>query len=166
MCDNAALDRLVLEHLSGALRFATRLTGDADAAEEVVQEALAKVAGGWAAFRGEAAFRTWLFRIVLNVFRDRRRPPTVEPLADDLGDSRAIDPASAAMAGELGTLIARHVSSLPARQREVLVLVAYEGFSTSEVAAAVGISEANVHSTLHAARNRLKRQLAAYLAER
>ena len=74
------LDRLVTQNLSAALHFATRLTGSLDAAEDVLQEALVRVARSWKSFRKEAEFRTWLFRIVINVFRDRlasRRPANV-----------------------------------------------------------------------------------------
>ena len=69
------LDRLVTQNLSAALRFATRLTGTLDAAEDVLQEALVRVARSWKSFRKEAEFRTWLFRIVINVFRDRCAVP-------------------------------------------------------------------------------------------
>jgi RNA polymerase sigma-70 factor, ECF subfamily len=74
------LDRLVTQHLPWALGFATRLTGTPDAAEEVLQEALVRVARSWKSFRKEAEFRTWLFRIVINAFRDwlaRKRPELV-----------------------------------------------------------------------------------------
>ncbi len=64
------LDRLVQMHLNDALQLAVRLSGGPDSAEEIVQEALLRVAKNWKTFRGEAAFRTWLFRIVINVFRD------------------------------------------------------------------------------------------------
>ncbi|HEV8003265.1 MAG TPA: sigma factor, partial [Planctomycetaceae bacterium] len=56
--DQLELDRLVSEHLSAALRFATRLTGDVDAAEDVLQEALVRVARSWKTFRREAQFQT------------------------------------------------------------------------------------------------------------
>jgi RNA polymerase sigma-70 factor (ECF subfamily) len=164
----ASLDRLVLDHLPAALRFATRLTGDPDRAEELVQEALLRVVRRWTSFRGEAAFRTWFFRIVINVFRDRlsvTSPETVsvDEQQADLVDSADAGPAQAAMAAELARLIAQEVSRLPARQREVLVLIVYEGLSTREVAEVVGISEGNVHSNLSAARTRLKARLAPYL---
>src|SRR5579862_3665171 len=88
------LDRLVTEHLGSALRFATRLTGRVDAAEDIVQEALLRVARSWKSFRGQAEFRTWLFRIVINVFRDRlartRQPSAELPL--DVVDNRPTDP--------------------------------------------------------------------------
>jgi len=165
--DRRDLDRLVSSHLPETLRFATRLTGNPDRAEEVVAEALVRVARSWESFRGEARFRTWLYRIVINVFRDgfAARART-EPLEDDPPDPRSPDPASQAWVSELGELVADRVSSLPPRQREVLVLIAYEGLSPAEVARLLGISEANVHSTLHVARGRLRRQLGPLLMER
>src|SRR3954466_7708469 len=54
--DRHTFDRLMLGHLLPAQRFAVRLTGDADAAEEVVQEALVRAARGWATFRGRSTF--------------------------------------------------------------------------------------------------------------
>lgn len=162
------LDRLVTEHLSSALRFATRLTGDGDAAEEVVQDALVRVARSWKSFRGEAEFRTWLFRIVINVFRDRlsAAKPAGRALPPEFADERIGEPAIEAQHTELGALIAACVSALPPRQREVMVLSAYECFSPQEIALLLGIKEANVYSTLRVARERLKQELAPYFAER
>ena len=121
--DRSTLDRLVRENLPATLRFAVRLTGDLDTAEEVVQEALLRAARAWASFRGESQFRTWLFRIVINASHDMGRlPEQPAALPDDVCDDKARDPASLAQAGELAELIARLVSSLPPRQREVLVL--------------------------------------------
>src|SRR3972149_10531428 len=71
--DRSTLDRLVVEHLPVALRFALRLTGNADTAEDVVQESLCRVLRSWRSYRGEAAFGTWMLQIVVNVDRDRRR---------------------------------------------------------------------------------------------
>jgi RNA polymerase sigma-70 factor, ECF subfamily len=162
------LDRLVTQNLSAALQFATRLTGTLDAAEDVLQEALVRVARSWKTFRKEAEFRTWLFRIVINVFRDRlarAKPAEPSPL-DDLADHRSRDPANEAQTTELGELIAARVSALPPRQREVMVLTAFEGFSPRQTAALLSITEANVHSTLAVARERLRRELASYLVER
>jgi RNA polymerase sigma-70 factor (ECF subfamily) len=163
------LDRLVSEHLPTALRFATRLTGDVDRAEDVLQEALVRVARSWKTFRSEAQFRTWLFRIVINVFRSRsaavaHRPTTTLP--ETLTDRRAADPASGAQDCELAELIAERVSALPERQREVMVLTSFEGFSVQEAAELLGITEANVYSTLAVARGRLSKELAPYFVRR
>ena len=52
--DRDTFDRLMLEHLSAAQRFAVRLTGNVDEAEDVVQDALLRAARGWQTFRGES----------------------------------------------------------------------------------------------------------------
>ena len=163
--DRATFGRLVSDHLPAAVAFATRLTGDPEAAEEVVAEALFRAARSWRTFHGRSTFRTWLFGVVINAFRDHAKARTTEAsLNEESRDERAVDPRDQAMADELGQLIARLVSSLPPRQREVLVLVTYEGFSPAEVAEALSINQANVHATLHHARRRLKQQLAPYFA--
>jgi len=160
------LDRLVSSHLPETLRFATRLTGDPDTAEEIVQEALTRGARSWKTYRQDAPFRTWLFRIVINTFRDHLRSRrTAEGLTADIHDPGAQDPSQLAEAAELSRLIAAQVSALPPRQREVLVLHTYEGLSASEVADLLAISPSNVYATLHVARQRLKEQLAPYLNE-
>jgi RNA polymerase sigma-70 factor (ECF subfamily) len=161
---NSSLDTLVAEHLPAAVRFATRLAGDPESAEDIVQEALVRAVRGWPSFRGAATFRTWLFRIVINVFRDSLAARhDSEPLDPGLGlVAAAAEPPAAAMAAELDALVAREVSRLPARQREVLVLLTYEGLSVRQVAEVMGINEANVHATLWAARSRLKARLAPY----
>jgi RNA polymerase sigma-70 factor, ECF subfamily len=164
------LDRLVAEHLPEALRFALRLTGCQETAEEVVQEALYRAARGIGSFRGQSQFRTWFYRIVISAFRDQatassRRRCAVE-LTDELADPRSEDPAAAAMTNELRDLIARLISALPLRQREVLVLTVYEQLRPREVAEVLGMSESSVHANLHYARARLREQLTPYLTEK
>lgn len=170
--DRRLLDRLVREHLGELMRLAVRLVGDVDSAEDVLQDALAAVARSWRDFRSESSFRTWATRIVVNAFRDhvrrgqraaglRTAPLDVEP-----ADPRNQEPRQAAEQVELGEQVARCVSALPPRQREVLVLVVYEGMSPAEVAGTLDMTAANVHSTLYAARQRLGRELAGYLGLR
>jgi RNA polymerase sigma-70 factor, ECF subfamily len=163
-----SLDRLVRENLPATLRFATRLAGDIESGEELVQEALLRAVRRWGTFRGEAEFRTWLFRIVINVFRDRLRASksalmTTDEQSVELADQPCHGPAAWAAHTELSELIAREVSRLPPRQREVLTLIVFEELSADEVSTIVGISIANVYSTLSAARARLKTRLEPYL---
>ena len=161
------LDELVPAHLPQALRFAMRLTGDPDAAEEVVQDALLRAARSWRTFRGDSEFQTWLLRIVINVFRDwAARRPSTQSLPSDLRDSREAGPPDALLEAELGRLVAAKIGRLPPRQREVLVLMAYEGLTPRDVSRVLGISESNVYATLHVARERLRRELAPYLVEK
>jgi RNA polymerase sigma-70 factor (ECF subfamily) len=161
----AAFDRLVVAQIPSLLRFAIRLCGDPDAAEDLVQEALLRAARTFGTFRGRSTIATWLTRIVINVFRDHveaRRPvcqPEVHP-----GDLSS-DPSRQAQSREFAELVAQCVSRLPPRQREVLVLIAYESFSTRDAAEMLQISEQNVRTNLHLAREKLKEDLSVYVKE-
>jgi len=158
--DRPTVDRLVVEHLPAALAFATRLTGDADVAEDVVQETLCRVLRRWRGYRGEAEFKTWLFQIVLNVDRDRRRRVRRErPLPSAPMIARIASPAEQSAANELDARVRTAIDRLPRRQREVAVLTYGEGLAPREVACLLKTSEANVHTCLHLARKRIARAL-------
>ena len=158
------LDRLVADDLPRAMRFALRLTGCHETAEEIVQEVLYRVVRTASSFRGESQFRTWFYRIIISAFRDQlaatARHRCAHELTDQLADPHSEDPSAATMADELRSLIAQRVSALPPRQREVLVLIAYEQVPPREAAKLLGISESNVHANLHYARARLRRNCA------
>ena len=165
MVDRQIFDRLMLDHLDRALRFAIRLSGDASAGEELVQESLARAAAARGQFRGEpSAFRTWLFQIVVNVFRDGLRSRRAGEMPEDVRDARTVEPPAQVAASELAEHVAKLVSALPPRQREVMLLVTYEQLSTTEAAAMLGITEQNARTNLSLARSALKRQLAPYFS--
>lgn len=157
--DKSTIDRLVVDHLPVALRFAMRLTRDAHTAEDVVQEALCRVLRKWPSYRGEASFRTWMLQIVLNVDRDRRRRRDTCPLPADELVSNSPLPIEQAAAEELNARIRATIDQLPQRQREVALLVLGEGLSTSEAAQILEITEANIYSSLHQARKRIARAI-------
>ena len=169
--DRETFDRLVLEHLPAAQRFAIRLVGDANEAEDLLHDALVRVARKWTTFRGQSAFRTWFFQVIINAFRDRLRAKSGD--RDDIAgrqrlpaaieNERASDPSCQAQDRELGEIVVREIAKLPPRQREVLVLSAYEQLSNAEIAAVLGVSEQNVRTTLHLARERLRTKLAKYM---
>ncbi|MGH7176315.1 MAG: RNA polymerase sigma factor, partial [Tepidisphaeraceae bacterium] len=102
------------------------------------------------------------FSIVINVFRDRRETGAIEA-SPDVPDPNASEPSAEIESLEFGQLVARHVSSLPLRQREVLVLIAFENLSIGEAATVLGISEQNVRTNLHYARERLRQKLTPFV---
>ena len=154
--DRSTVDRLVVEHLPAALRFAQRLTGDANLAEDVVQEALCLVLRRWRSFRGDATFGTWLLKIVLNVDRDRRRRQRdLLPIPAEDVTSKTAGPVDQAMADELHARLRSAIDRLPDRQREVALLSLGEGLAASEVAQVLDTTEANVYTCLHLARKRI-----------
>ena len=75
--DVAAFEELVKRHQSRAYAIAYRLLGNREDAQEVAQEAFARAYFRLAEFRGTAQFRTWLYRILVNLATDllRRRKP-------------------------------------------------------------------------------------------
>jgi RNA polymerase sigma factor (sigma-70 family) len=163
--DRQTFDRLVLEHLSAAQRFAIRLSGDPNVAEDLVQEALLRAHRSWQSYRGQSKFTTWLFAIIINCFRGHvaARPHAARPLDDDVPDPHFQDPAHQSQSREFGEIVAQEVSRLPARQREVLVLSAYEQLSTVDIAVVLETNEQNVRTNLHLARERLRERLARHV---
>ena len=162
------LDRLVSEHLPTALRFATRLTGDVDRAEDVLQEALVRVGSQLEDVSG----RGTVSHVVVS-HRDQcvsqplgRRRPSADDSARNAGRPASGGSGQGAQDRELAELIAERVSALPERQREVMVLTSFEGFSVQEAAKLLEITEANVYSTLAVARARLSKELAPYFVRR
>jgi RNA polymerase sigma-70 factor (ECF subfamily) len=151
---------LVVEHLPRALRFALRLTGDANTAEDVVQEALCRVLKSWRSYRGDAAFGTWLLQIVVNVDRDRRRRQRpVKPISwgEVIDDSSP--PQEHVAVSELRADVRAAIEALPDRQREVALLSLGEGLAARDIALVLETTEANVHTCLHLARKRIAKAI-------
>ncbi|MBN1588247.1 MAG: sigma-70 family RNA polymerase sigma factor [Pirellulales bacterium] len=158
--DKSTVDRLVVEHLPVALRFALRLVGDPHVAEDVVQEALCRALRRWPTYRGEASFRTWLLQIVVNVDRDRRRSQRdTRPMPTGQILSVGASPVEHAAAEELHGEIRAAIDRLPTRQREVALLSLGEGLPAREVAQILETTEANVHACLHLARKHIARAI-------
>jgi RNA polymerase sigma-70 factor (ECF subfamily) len=165
--DRQNFDALLLEHLSAALRLAGRLCGDPHTAEDAVHDAIVRAVGAMRSLNRPERFRPWFFQIVVNVIRDKFRKRRVS-LRIDEPESQIVDqthdpPPAVAAAQELGEIVAALVQSLPPRQREVLVLVAFEQMTTAEAAGVLGITDQNARTTLHLARQRLREQLAPYM---
>jgi len=165
--DRHTVDQLVIQHLPAALRFAQSLTGDADTAEEIVQETLCRVLARWRTFRGESSFSTWMMQIVLNIDRDRRRKRR-EPVEATPGEvvSGTPGPNEQASTGELGEAIRAAINTLPDRQREVALLSFGQGLGASDVAFVLNTTEANVHTCIHLARRRISEVIGYDFARR
>jgi RNA polymerase sigma-70 factor (ECF subfamily) len=156
--DRSTVDRLVIEHLPLALRFASRLTGSADTAEDLVQESLCRVLRSWRSYRGDATFATWLLQIVVNVDRDRRRRQRIEyPLSSEFESRTTSPPLEQAAVNELQADVRAAIDALPERQREVALLSLGDGLPACDVALVLDTTEANVHTCLHLARKRIAR---------
>jgi RNA polymerase sigma-70 factor, ECF subfamily len=160
-----SFDRLMLEHLPAIQQFAIRLCGNMTLAEDIAQESVLRAARSWQTYRGDARFKTWIFQIVVNTFRDHLRARLQSlTLVEDHQDATERDPAAMLQSTELGEVVAKLIDKLPHRQREVLVLSVHEEMENADVAQVLNISEQNVRTNLHLARQRMKQLLEPYLS--
>jgi RNA polymerase sigma-70 factor (ECF subfamily) len=152
-----------------AVSFARGLTGDAELARDLYQEAARatweRAARGAAVFTSSSHARNYLFSVLRNLAVDaragRRRAPT--GLDDETADPAGIAPAELAAAREAAVLRAealrRAFASLPLREQEALSLRFLEGRSFKEIAAATGRSISTLHSQVEAGLARLRRSI-------
>ncbi len=151
--DREAFAELVRRHRAALYAFTVRLTRDADRALDVTQDAFVKALGALGRYRGESAFRTWLFSIALNTVRSaaRRRGreeiglEQVERVAPDENPS----PDRAVGDAEEVERVARLLGRLPPKQRAAVALRVYEGLSFREIGQVLGCREGAARVNYH-----------------
>ncbi len=137
-------------------RYARGLTGNAEAADDLVQDALERACRRIALWQRRGELRAWLFSILHNVFIDRVRSARASPEQpmNDEALSVGVRGTHTDMleVAELDQVLLR----LPPEQREVLLLVAVEQMSYEDIAKTLGIPLGTVMSRLSRARERLR----------
>lgn len=148
-------------------RFAYRLLGSVEAAEDVVQDCflgLIREPGRFDPTR--ASLRTYLYAAARNQAAKRYQAFGRETAIDELGvephSSNLEGPMALVLNDELAGEIERAIASLPAAQREALVLFEYEDFSLAEIAAVVGADSNTVKVRVFRAREKLRARLDRY----
>ena len=138
-------------------RYARALTRDADRADDLVQDTLERAIRKRALWRPTGPLQAWLFRMLLNIYRNdlrgQRRRGTHLAL-----DAMGIEPATpAAQPGHLALAeVGRALGQLPDEQREALLLVVIEGTSYADAASILGIPAGTLMSRLGRARAALR----------
>jgi len=150
------------EYLPRVFRFALRLTGSRQEAEDLAQETFLQAWRRRSQLRDPKATAVWLFTIAKNLWNDRlrrkaRRPAAIEPLEDDY-QSTASRPDHDLIVQEDLRRVLEAMNLLPVRQREVLYLCACEGLAVGEIAQVLGITSEAAKASLCEARKRLRRQ--------
>lgn len=146
-----------LAHLDALTRTAVRLCGSRAAAEDAVQETYLQAWKYWETFRPGTNCRAWLFRILFNVVKKRRREGAAETTIEEAAPSNVLrfDPAGRIEAYEVLEVFGR----LSEEHRAVLMLVAVEEMSYKEAAFALGVPVGTVMSRLNRARSQLRQLL-------
>jgi RNA polymerase sigma-70 factor (ECF subfamily) len=151
------LEQLYRDKHSQFVRVALAITADADAAHDAVQEGFAHALRANPRLRRRDAIEPWLWRIVVNAARDRRRADARRRLRET-GDAD-FDEVAAPRQRPKDESIADAIAALPERQRLVLFLRYYADLDHGAIARAVGIRPGTVGATLHSAHASLRRRL-------
>jgi RNA polymerase sigma-70 factor, ECF subfamily len=171
------------------LRLARQHVHSAGLAEEVVQETWLAVLQGLDNFRGEAALRTWVYRILLNQakrrgVRESRTVPFANLAPEDTGPTVDPDrfqgsngghpggwrrfphewPEHAALTREVHDVVRTALAELPDRQRIVVALRDLDGHSSDEVCDLLGVSAGNQRVLLHRGRAVVRAHLERYFS--
>lgn len=162
--EREAFGLLIRRYEPGLLRYATRMLGSRDAAEDAVAEALVRAYRHLASCRDPARVRVWLFRIVANRCKTHlERRPTADVPLDEAPP--VADPASSETALEQADTLAmveRALRTVSPQQREAFLLKHVEGMTYEEMAAATGERIPTLKMRVYRAREALLRALKDY----
>lgn len=149
-------------HAPRVFSLAFRLTGDAEKAKEFTQDTFIRAFSRLSQFRGDAAFSTWLHRIVVTVVSNARRSEVRTSREVALDEASSIEAGAPEAEPDLKECIARAVERLSEAYRLTLILHDVEGYTHAEIAAILGVPEGTCKSRLSAARAQLRQDLAAF----
>ena len=149
-------------HAPRVYSLAYRLSGDADKAREFTQDTFIRAFSRLAQFRGDAAFSTWLHRIVVTVVSNARRSEVRIAREVALDEAHSIEMTAPEAEPDLKERIARAVNNLSEVYRTTLILHDIEGYTHAEIASMLGVPEGTSKSRLSAARAQLREELAAF----
>jgi RNA polymerase sigma-70 factor (ECF subfamily) len=150
---------------------AYRVIGREEDARDVTQETFLRAFRGLAAFKGQAKFSSWLYRIALNLCRDwirrKKRSPMatlpedieLEDLASDTGPTETVE--DLVSRRELSELVEAAMARLPEEQRTAIILKEYHGMTFQEIADLQGCPLSTVKTRLYQGLSVLRRELGA-----
>lgn len=176
-----ALDHLLKRHKRTILGLLYKLAPDWRDTSDIEQEVYIRVWRYIGQLRNPASFKTWLCRIVTNLYYDelRSQPKQMqiisidEPITSDDGTRTAPreiadtkpEPADDVLRDELSGVLTTAMSNIPERFRTAVVLRDIEGLSYEEIANLTGTELGTVKSRIARARTKILKQVTPYLKE-
>ena len=170
-----------LPHLDAVYRFALRLSGAADQAEDLVQETFLRAFRSWDQYTRGTAAKSWLFTICRNVFLRRRERvlrhdeiveqsvgregPGPSPVNPVWVSVMGVDPEGAFFDSIVDDRIVGAINELPEEYRTAVVLSDVEGLPYAEIAELMGVPVGTVKSRLFRGRRQLQKVLYDYAVE-
>jgi RNA polymerase sigma-70 factor (ECF subfamily) len=170
-----AFEEIIVRYEAKVMNLALRFTRNQEDAEEVMQDVFTTVYRKIDGFRGQSAFSSWLYRIVVNAafmkLRKKKQNQTVsiEDLAPAVKqycmerDTAASKHSyNIAVSRELQEVLQRAIDKLPDQYRAVFVLRDVDGLSNQETGQILDLSIPAVKSRLHRSRIMLRKKLQRY----
>jgi RNA polymerase sigma-70 factor (ECF subfamily) len=180
--DERAFYSLVRAYERRVFALVLRMVGDRAEAEDLAQEVFVQVFRSVALFRGDSKLSTWIFRIAVNLCKNRNkylrihRADAQQPLEGDEGSALVQNGASTTgqvarpdemMAGrQVEQIVQRGILELEPSFRECLLLRDVEDMSYEEIASVTGLPEGTVKSRIHRARAQLRDIVEGALGEK
>jgi RNA polymerase sigma-70 factor (ECF subfamily) len=169
--DQGALEILFAQHSRALFQTALRLLGNAEDAEDALQEAMLAAYRNLPRFEGRSQFSTWMTRIVINAALMRRRSKRAHPalslddsteektpIAERFADGRP-SPEQIYAGTELSERVKENLQTLSPLLRNAFELRELEGLSADEAARALGVSRNTLKARLWRARQQLAGRL-------
>lgn len=160
--DRVAGRALYDTHAPRVYSLAYRMSGDPERAREFTQDTFIRAFARLSQFRGDAAFSTWLHRIVVTVISNARRSEVRFAREVELDEANLIEASAPEAEPDLKECIARAVQNLSEAYRTTLIMHDIEGYTHAEIAGILGVPEGTSKSRLSAARAQLRQELAAF----
>ena len=171
--DEQAFEELVLIHQRKVYNLALRITGNAEDAKDVSQEAFIRAYRGLPGFRGESSFGTWLYRLTVNTCGDflrkeKRHSDNVVPLYAENSDGEEYPlqipdlrytPESSLERQELADAVAKAMADMPEDYRNALSMREIGGLSYDDIGEELSLKAGTVKSRIFRAREYLRKAL-------
>jgi RNA polymerase sigma-70 factor (ECF subfamily) len=178
--DEHAINALVTEHQGRVLALTTRLLGNPAEAEEITQEVFIQVFKAIDSFRGDSKLSTWIFRIAVNLCKNRYKylrvrkaseQQELDPETNHNADGRApmtivARPDEVVAGREVERIVQRAIAEIDETFRECLILRDVEELSYEEIGDITGLPPGTVKSRIFRARAVLRERVEAALGEK
>lgn len=150
------------EHLK-ARAYCRKLMGNREDGDDLYQDALVSALTGFDNLRNREAFKPWLYRIIVNNFKNRikqpwwkRFTPLTPQIEDTIGGTNPVTVQAARRRLDIA------FRALSPDEKALVTLFELEGWPTSDLADLVGLSEGNVRVRLTRARSKMRKALIRY----
>ena len=154
--DRHGFETLIELHYELMFKFAYKWCGNQGDAQDITQDACIKLARALDSYKGNAAFTSWLYRIVINCGKDWYKKQNRHPATPELTETAQVN------SGSDETLYAKQVIAavheLPDGEKDAILLVLSEGLSHKEAANILGCKESTISWRIHEARKKLNAQ--------